>query len=115
MTAVSGRGGVDQKECSYYVLIMTHDSYITVQKHGLYKFTVYDHTGRIVKREKIAKNDMERPALEYAYLLLEKQTRDGLGGMVGVTGPKLHKVVYKNEGDIEPSEMGLDDMDCWID
>ncbi|WP_417433316.1 hypothetical protein [Kiloniella sp.] len=40
---------------------------------------------------------------------------DGLGGMVGVTGPKLHKVVYKNHGDVEPSEMGLDDFDCWVE
>ena len=93
----------------------TYNSKIPSFHESICKFTVYDHSGRIVKREKIATIDMERPALEYAYLLLEKQTRDGLGGMVGVTGPKLHRVVYKNEGDVEPSEMGLDDMDCWID
>ncbi|KKJ75460.1 hypothetical protein WH95_18655 [Kiloniella litopenaei] len=115
MMAASGLGGVDRHKRSLYVLWMTHDSYITTQKHGFYKFTVYDHSGRIVKKEVIVKNDMERPALEYAYRLLEKQTRDGLGGMVGVTGPKIHKVVYKNQGDVEPSEMMFDDMDCWVE
>ncbi len=50
---------------------------------------------------------MERPPLEYAYRLLDKQTRDGLGGMVGVTGMGIHKVVYKNEGDLEPLKWPL--------
>ncbi|WP_299371531.1 hypothetical protein [uncultured Kiloniella sp.] len=63
----------------------------------------------------IAKIDMDRPALENAYRLSEKQTRDGLDGMVGATVPQIHKVVYKNSGDIDLSEMGFDNLDCWID
>jgi hypothetical protein len=35
--------------------------------------------------------------------------------MVGVTGPGIHKVVYMNHGDAEPSEMMFDDMDIIVD
>ncbi len=60
-------------------------------------------------------HDMDRPPLEHAYHLLDKYNRDSLGAMVGVTGPGIHKVVYMNRGDVEPSEMVFDDMDIIVD
>ncbi|MFD2207233.1 hypothetical protein [Kiloniella antarctica] len=68
-----------------------------------------------MKKEVFDKVDMERPALEYAYRLLEEHTRDGLSGMVGITGPNLHKVIYKNQGDLEPTESENDEGIGWAD
>ncbi|WP_421782585.1 hypothetical protein [Kiloniella litopenaei] len=82
---------------------------------SFFKFTVYNHQGRIVKRDRIMGHDMDRPPLEHAYHLLDKYNRDSLGAMVGVTGPGIHKVVYMNRGDVEPSEMVFDDMDIIVD